>query len=355
MNKVLKLLLTCVICLVSASILYFAGIIIYASFTTFNPEHKMELHIVGNQTAKADLAKVISLMTWNIGYAGLGKEMDFFYEGGKLVRPEKTLSIKYLDGISGFLSQNDTIDIVLLQEVDFNSKRSYGVNEFKRLEEVLSNHSSLKAINYKSGFVPVPFSEPMGKVNSGMAVFSRFTIRDASRIATPGQHPWPKRLFTLKRCFILTHIPIENSDKEVVVINVHNSAFGDEAELRKAELGLLKRYLIEEYEAGNFVIAGGDWNQNPPGFDHSMIRNYNSRENWSIENTYLPEDWNWSYDPSFPTNRDVAAPFDLQSTSCTILDYFVTSPNIEVLGIQTIDLGFEYSDHQPVIIKLKLQ
>jgi endonuclease/exonuclease/phosphatase family metal-dependent hydrolase len=355
MNKILKLLLTCVICLVSAGILYFAGIIIYASFTTFNPEQKMELRIVGNQTAKADTTKIISLMTWNIGYAGLGKEMDFFYEGGKLVRPGKDLSVKYLDGISGFLSQNDTIDIMLLQEVDFNSKRSYDVNELKVFEEVLLDHSSLKAINYKSGFVPVPFSEPMGRVNSGMAVFSKFTIRDASRIATPGQHPWPKRLFILKRCFILTHIPIENSDKEVVVINVHNSAFGDEEALRNAELDLLKRYLLREYEAGNYVIAGGDWNQNPPGMDHSQIKKYKSRQGWPIEEGYLPSDWKWSFDPSLPTNRDVITPFEMDKTTCTILDFFITSPNIDVLRVQTIDLEFENSDHHPVIIQLKLE
>jgi len=30
-----------------------------------------------------------SLINWNIGYAGLGQEMDFFYDGGEGVRPTK--------------------------------------------------------------------------------------------------------------------------------------------------------------------------------------------------------------------------------------------------------------------------
>ena len=353
MKKLIKLLITCILCIMAVGVLYFAGVLLYGTLSEFNPVTMEELTIENNQILNPDSGQ-ISVLTWNIGYGGLGKEMDFFYEGGKLVRPSKQQSEKYIQGISQFLANHDSVDIMLLQEVDFKSKRSYQANELKILQEKLPAYGSDYAVNYKSAFVPVPFSEPMGKVFSGLAVFSKYKIDTAIRVATPGSHAWPKRLFTLKRCFVVNHIPIENSDKKLVVINVHNSAFGDEEEFRKAELKLLREYLLQEFEAGNYVIAGGDWNQNPPGFDNTQMEKYTSRVGWPIETDYLPPDWTWSWDPSLPTNRDVKTPFDLQATQCTILDYFVTSPNIDVLNIQTIDLDFENSDHQPVIINLKL-
>lgn len=353
MKKLIKLLLTCVLCIVAVGVLYFAGVLLYGTITEYHPDTTETLKIDNNQIHKPDSGQ-ISILTWNIGYGGLGKEMDFFYEGGKLVRPTEEQSEKYIQGISQFLGIHDAVDIMLLQEVDFKSKRSYKANELIILQEKLPAYGSDYAANYKSAFVPVPFSEPMGKVFSGLVVFSKFEIEDANRIATPGSHAWPKRLFTLKRCFTVSRIPIDNSEKQLVVINVHNSAFVDEEEFRKAELELLRENLLKEFEAGNYVIAGGDWNQNPPDFDKEQIKKYKSRENWPIENDYLPADWTWSWDPSLPTNRDVKTPFELQTTQCTILDYFVTSPNIDVVNIQTIDLDFEYSDHQPVIINLKL-
>ena len=34
----------------------------------------------------------ISLLTWNIGYCGLDKEMDFFYDGGtKVITPKENM------------------------------------------------------------------------------------------------------------------------------------------------------------------------------------------------------------------------------------------------------------------------
>jgi endonuclease/exonuclease/phosphatase family metal-dependent hydrolase len=140
-----------------------------------------------------------------------------------------------------------------------------------------------------------------------------------------------------------------------VVFNVHNSAFGDEKELREQEMALLKQYLIEAYEQGNYVIAGGDWNQNPPGFNPSGITTYKTRENWPLPAEFMPAGWTWSFDPLLPTNRDVAAPFNPDTTRCTLLDFFLTSPNIEVTKIKTMDLGFMNSDHQPVIITVNLK
>jgi len=355
MIKIFKIIIVCILCIVSLGILYIIGVLIYASINEFKPADVTFLNTSGSSGKKlSDSTKKISIISWNIGYAGLGKEMDFFYEEGKMVRPSKKMNKKYFAGIAEFIFENKAIDFFLFQELDLDSKRSYHFNQYESISNLLKNHTSVFANNYKASYIPIPLSEPMGKVNSGMATFSKFTPLESKRISTPGSHAWPKSLFILKRCLIYTTFQVENG-KRLVLINLHNSAFSDEDALRKQEIDLLKDLLLEVYENGNYVIAGGDWNQNPATIKTFRFEKYAGRKNWPIDADYLPHDWNWVYDPSLPTNRNVNHPFQINETKTTLIDFFVASPNIEVLNIETIDLEFENSDHLPVRIEIKLK
>ncbi len=350
---IIKLIIACIVCLVGISLLYVMGVFLYTMLTEFQPSQIEDITIQNSGKEHINADQELRLLTWNIGYGGLGKEMDFFYEGGRMVRPDKSSSKCYLQGISDVLKKQDFLDVILLQEVDFDSKRSYFVDQSCTISVVLPDYNEMSTVNYFSKYVPVPFFNPMGKVKSGLATYSMYKPTEATRVATPGKYSFPKRLFMLKRCFLITRYNVDNS-KELVLINLHNSAFEDADDLRKGELNLLKQLIINEYEKGNYVIAGGDWNQNPSNLNLKNIKKYNARSVWPVEKDFLPGDWNWAYDPSIPTNRDVHETFNLQTTTCTVLDYFVTSPNVEVISTKAVDLGFEFSDHQPVIIQLKL-
>ena len=354
MKMILKLLIICILCILAVGVLYFVGLLIYSSVTEFKPDQIETLDCNEKGIHQIPSNTEISLLTWNIGYAGLGAEMDFFYEGGKMVRPSESLNLKYFKGITDFMSSNDTLDFILLQEIDFDSKRSYNVDQADALLNTLSGFNKCQALNYKSKHIPIPFKSPMGKVKSGLVTFSKYDVKSAKRFTTPGSYSWPKRLFMLKRCFLVARYSMD-SNKELVLFNIHNSAFNDAADLREEELKLLKELIVKEYKIGNYVVVGGDWNQNPPGSNMDKIKDYISNEVWPIDKNYLPDDWRWIYDPENPTNRDVTEPFDNNTTTTTILDYFLVSPNIEILECKTVDLGFEFSDHQPVITILKLQ
>ena len=354
MQLFIKILLTCILCIVFCIVMYLIIVLGYSTLSEYNPEKVTILKINDNEDKLIQDSAELNLLTWNIGYAGLGKEMDFFYEGGTIVRPTNELNTKYLSGIESFISNAQDVDLLLIQELDFNSKRSYAIDQYHKIKHILPNHSSVFTYNYKSWFVPMPLSEPMGKVLSGMATFSKFKAVEAKRFATPGSHAWPKKLFMLKRCFIYSKYKV-TSGKELVIINLHNSAFDDESELRTAELDMLHELLASEYDKGNYVIAGGDWNQNPVGFNNKAFQKYLSKSNWPIETDYLPSDWNWAFDLTSPTNRSVQFPFDKNRTETTIIDFFVISPNVEVVEVKTIDLEFEHSDHHPVMMKVKLK
>ena len=79
--------------------------------------------------------------------------------------------------------ENNPADVVFLQEVDRNSKRSYGIDEAEALAGKMPADSAF-AYNFKAAFVPYPIP-PIGKVESGLMTFSGQPIREARRVALP--------------------------------------------------------------------------------------------------------------------------------------------------------------------------
>ena len=297
----------------------------------------------------------LTLLTWNIGYAGLGSEMDFFYDGGKRVRPSKSLNQSYLNSILEFLGRNKEVDFILLQEVDAFSRRSYRNNQMDLFANTLNEHCYSFAKNYDVPFVPMPPTNPMGRVKSGLVSFAKSTPVESERRSFPGNFAWPKSLFMLDRCFLVQRFKTSRS-KNLVLINTHNSAF-DDGQLRKQQLEVLKDFALEEYQKGNYVIVGGDWNQNPPGFNPDDISSGNlasRNDQGSIPVDFMPAGWTWSYDPKTPTNRSVEFPYRPVSTPTTVIDFFLLSPNITINSVNCVNLNFEASDHNPVLINVNL-
>lgn len=72
-----------------------------------------------------------------------------------------------------------------------------------------------------------------------------------------------------------TRIPIEGTDKELVLINFHLEAY-DSGEGKIIQSRMLEDKLQEEYKAGNYVIAGGDFNQQFEGVDTYEIHDTDS-------------------------------------------------------------------------------
>ncbi len=333
-------------------VLLFALFVLIASLSDYKPEER-EVIFESSEPDTIMVHKPINILSWNLGYGGLGKDMDFFYDEGTQVRTSEENTHNNLEAISSFLFKNDTVDIFLLQEVDKRSKRTYLIDEVKQIANSLSYPNHSFAYNYKVFFVPLPFTEPMGKAHSGLMSLSKFKPFIVERYDFPGSYPWPKNLFMLDRCFLVERYTLSNQN-ELLVINTHNSAF-DGGELKKHEMEYLKNFILKEYNSGNYVVVGGDWNQNPPGFDTSTFNDGSGYQNFelaSISDNYLPSGWKWSYDDSFPTNRSLVSPYDPANSATTVLDFFLLSPNVQTKIIKTINLNFENSDHQPVLISI---
>jgi len=344
-------------------VLYLLIVLIHGTLNDYQPEEIEPLQIIKSEGVPVIQDSILSFMIWNIGYTGLGAESDFFYEKGALlskgsmVRPSQEISTKNLEGIKTQIKQAP-VDFYLLQEVDYEAKRSYGVNQLEEIAGVAAAPYVSYGLNYKVDRVPVPVLEPWrvyGKVNSGLGTFSKYQAKEADRLQLPGDYAWPTRIFMLDRCAALHRFPTKNG-KELVLINIHNSAY-DDGSLKAQQMSYLKTLFLKEYEKGNYVIAGGDWNQCPPffPFDTFMPGQGGDYSQKNIDPEMMPSDWQWIYDPTVPTNRKVAEPFFKGGTFVTLIDFFLVSPNLQVRKARGINIDFEYSDHQPLWMEVELR
>jgi len=355
LKKTLKILLS----ITAILVLGFIGLILYAMASDYKPDDKELLAQPDNPSVLKD-SSVFSLLTWNIGYAGLDKDMDFFKDGGtKVITPEDKCQ-ENISGITEFLVNNDTIDFILLQEIDRDSKRSYHIDQYQRLSEKISGHVSFFAKNYDVFFVPVPPANPMGTVLSGIAAYSKYIPGSSIRYSLPGDFGFPTQLFYLDRCFMANRYKVENGT-ELVLINTHNEAFDEGGDIRKAQMASIKEFVLNEYNSGNYVIVGGDWNQYPPDFKPAFsankdftgkVGNFNLT---GIESDYMPGEWKWIFDQTTPSVRTLMAAYDPATTPTSVCDIFLVSPNIESVSVKCHNLGFTNSDHNPVIIQVKLK
>jgi endonuclease/exonuclease/phosphatase family metal-dependent hydrolase len=345
-KKILKILL-----IISILPILFLLFLLISTLTEYKPNDEAVLYSSKRPDILPDSA-VFSVLSWNIGYAGLGKDMDFFYDGGKRVRDTRINTRNNLNAISAFLAGNDSVSFILLQEADIASKRSYKVNQVALFDSLLDGNGSFTGINYKAGFVPVPFYSPMGKVKSGIVTYSDFVPSNVRRYSYEAYYAWPTRLFMLKRCFVASRFTLENG-KEFILVNTHNSAF-DDGSHRAGEMRTLAAFAEKEYHEGNFILMGGDWNQSPSHFAPKYSEPFDTIDIAFIPDDFLPG-WQQVFPEDGPTNRRVLTAYDKSTTLTTTIDFFIASPNITIDTIRRIDLGFAHSDHQPVILTFSLR
>ena len=266
--------------------------------------------IVGKTVTVGDS---LTILSQNTGYAGLGKDSDFFMDGGKDVAPTE---IQVLSNLAGLDSQlNDyAADIYFLQEVDVNSSRTNSIDQSDRYSQCLRGgaYFSSHALNYSCDFVPYPLP-PIGKVHSGLQTLSRFSVDSAQRVALPCPFSWPVSAANLKRCLLVNYVPLEGSDKYLVLVNLHLEAY-DDGEGKAAQTKVLMDFLTDQYEKGNYVIAGGDFNQTFPGaLDAFPIKDASLWTPGVLEEDILPEGWQFACDLSTPSCRLLNQPYDPDS------------------------------------------
>ena len=351
MKKILKFLgifLLCIVLLAGISL----GVLTIAEYRPADVESVLDSH---ETAVSLQSGASVSIVSWNCGYGALGDNADFFMDGGKSVyTADQERLNQNLEGISETLRDLNP-DIILLQEVDINSSRSHGADERTVLRNVLPGADECFAYNFNSLYVPFPIP-PIGHVESGLYTLSRFGIRSAERISLPCPFSWPLRIANLKRCLLVSRIPVGDSGRELVLVNLHLEAY-DNGEGKEAQTKQLASFLNEEYALGNYVVAGGDFNQLFSNIENPYPVYEGKWQPGQIDAAAFENGFSLLMDSSVPSCRSLDQPLAGSSADgfqFYLIDGFIVSENVRVNSLETLDKGFICSDHNPVSLEITL-
>lgn len=353
LKKILKIILIILLVLVALVVIFF-GVLTIVEYKPDDVE-TMELYN-RDDTKTLSIGDDVDVITWNIGYCGLSKTADFFMDGGTSVRSQDAESVSNnLDSIGNTLLELDP-DMIYLQEVDKNCTRTYGIDEVYMLETKLDSYGATFAKNFDVLYIPYPIP-PMGHMEAGILTLSKYELADATRIQLPCPFSWPVRLGNLKRCLLVSRVDIEGSDKQFVFVNLHLEAY-DDGEGKAAQTAMLADFIQEEYEKGNYVVAGGDFNQTFSNVDTSAYP-LQSENLWmcgTLNVDDFSDNWQFVMDNSTPTCRSLDRPYDETDDTFQyyMIDGFIVSDNLTINSIETLDKGFENTDHNPVELNVTI-
>lgn len=352
MNKLKKIFKVLIIILLSLVIGYVGFMIV----TDYKPKAIEEANIKNNKETQVEFGKEYTLTTFNVGYAGMDKNVDFFMDGGKMSRATSKEAVdENLDGIENIMKELNS-DFYFLQEIDVKSTRSYNVNEVQSVEDNFKDYSTTFTKNFDVPWVPVPLAHPHGEVLSGIMTLSKYNFSNADRYDLPGKESFFRQLGDLDRCMLVNREKLSNG-KELVLINMHLSAFDEGGKVRKVQLEFIKKYALDEYKKGNYIILGGDWNNQLPGTDAMNFETTESLPEWiqKLPDDFLQDGFKIYADAETPSNRTVAKPYVDGENLKSVIDGFLVSDNIEVKSIKGTDYNFRYSDHNPTTLTFELK
>ncbi|MFA6460999.1 MAG: endonuclease/exonuclease/phosphatase family protein [Candidatus Woesearchaeota archaeon] len=200
------------------------------------------------------LPKNLTVMTYNVGYAsGLDNNLGDVISESQVYRN--------LDLIAQAIEENHP-DILVVQEIDFNSKRSHYINEFEYLQKKLNFKYATYIVNWDKHYVPYPIgfevSKHFGKIQSGQAVFSHWPILEnkAFILSKPESNPFWYNLFYIDRA--VEKVKVELAPEKVIeVYNLHLES--DDVIAREEQVGEVLK--IKQNFTQGFIL--GDFNTLP--------------------------------------------------------------------------------------------
>ncbi len=291
----------------------------------------------------APAGDTLSILTWNLGYAGLGAGSDFVADGGThYFPPSREAARANADAIARFLGGQDA-DIILLEELAHGGPVNYWVNLKQRVDAALLDRDALFFADFKTRLAPWPLA-----MSHGQGIYARRAIESADVVPLPAEN---SGIMGVKRRYASIVSRLANG---WTVASVHLAAFDDDAAVRTRQLRALMVWADREYQSGRRVVIGGDWN-----LQLAETHFANTTEPrflfwiFPFPQDALPEGWRIAADAATPSVRTNERPYRRGENYTTVIDGFILSPNVSVEEVRGIDLDFQHSDHNPVLVRLK--
>ncbi len=374
-KKIVKIIAITLACVIGAVALIIGGYVGYVAVQYYRIEDNFELQTENGRDKKAGLNDVFTVMTYNTGFGAYSPEYSFFMDTGvmddgtevvgKYAKGRDKADVKKnVDGQTDIIKNADA-DFYFLQEVDEKADRSYGINMKSVFSAAFENRSATYAENFHTANLFYPFNDPIGRTDAGILTLSSYNIQSAVRRSFPLTDNFIDKLFDLDRCFAVHYLPLEGSDKFLVLINLHMSAYDKGGAVRAQQLEMLNGVLREERAKGNYVVAGGDFNHcliaDYFESDEQALSHFESRQqvpewvkNSVLHNSELSEGFRIAADKDVATCRGADIPYEKGVNYTNTIDGFIVSDNVEVVAVNTLNTEYAFSDHNPVVLKFAL-
>lgn len=389
--KPLKILLCCLLILV----LIVGSYVAYVFIDYYRIEDNLSLTPEGAAACGEEgvpVGQELTLTSWNMGFGAYTDQYSFFMDGGKYSRGfSKEIVEDTVSSIAEKLKAQDS-DFFLIQEVDIDSTRSYHIDQKAMLESVLTDKSVTFALNYDSPYLFWPLTEPHGKSVAGLLTMSDYQITSAIRRSLPVQEDFAK-FIDLDRCYTKNRIPVKGSaigtadqdsesqvseskdsespatespasessatdreatGRELVLYNFHLSAYTTDPTIANEQLAMLFADMEAEVAAGNYVVAGGDFNKDLLGDSAAIFGVSGEDYSWAqpLQTDLIPDCISlvapFDRENPVPSCRNADAPWDPETNFQLTIDGFLVSDNVKVLHADVVDTQFAWSDHNPV-------
>ncbi len=358
--KVAGIVILAIVVVLAAYIIY-----LYASYYRIEDNKELQVETVSDSTQAGDAlttGEKYSALTYNIGFGAYTPDFSFFMDGGKSSWAKSKDSVKETIKGAGELVASKDPDFALIQEIDLDATRSYHVNEYSILKETIPAYNCVFAQNYDSAFLFYPFTQPHGKSKAGLALFSKYPVTGSLRRSFPISTSFTK-FFDLDRCYSISRGPVDNG-KELVIFELHMSAYGNSDAIREGQIQMLREDMQKEYEAGNYVICGGDFNHDLKAED-TASDDSTETESWAypFPRSELPEHFSFCLDQLsgdeknnlWNSARNADMEYVPGETYTVTLDGFIISDNVKCTKYENINTGYSYSDHDPVYMEFQLE
>ena len=363
MKTILKIILGIILIVLFVVITY----VLYVNFTYYRIKDNTILNINNNQKETFEFNKEYKVLTYNVGFGAYDHDFSFFLDEA-YTKDNKFISGKYAKAISknnvinntnkiiDILKENKS-DVYLIQEIDKKANRSYFVNQVEELIKAFKGYSSVYTSNFHSAYLAYPLHDMIGKSESGLLTLSKYNFYSNIRRSYPVTNEFFKKFFDLDRAFSVHRTKLKNN-KELVIVNSHMSAYDKGGNIRKKQLEMLKVFMKEEKEKGNYVIIGGDFNHDYAN-SKTLYMGDKKVPDWvfDLSDKDLIEGYKFVVPVNknlYGTYRGAESPYDKNKTYQVVVDGFIVSSNIEAES-EIINTDYIASDHQPVVLKFKLK
>jgi len=334
--------------------------------TTFEDVEKAVLYEAKTFTTSPDPENALKVLSWNIRF-GIGR-LPFFGDscGDRTVMTEKEV----LNALELVAAEIDAIDpdIILLQEVDRESKRTQYIDQVQWLLDHTDMNYAAYASMWQAQTIP---SDGIGRIDAGNVVMTKHEIESAERIKLPlrtDQDPLTQ-MFYLRRNVLKAKIAIPGQDN-FYAVTVHATAFATD-DTKQKHVDKFKKVLDEMVINGDVFVAGGDLNSVPPGAETDFCDEDACADDVFHTDTDGGPHLEGSYFENFLNEPTLLQPlYDTYNTAISLidafgvdhnthstsedrfwdrkLDYIFTNINVASGSGITFQGAIELSDHAPV-------